>query len=153
MIPLILSGALGDPVENYEYYCELRKEEPQSEIKISKDLILQPYASQAEVEEVLYRVAYTENKFNTLSKINIESVKINNSFKTEGYIQKVSKKKDSQGHEMAFIDIITGDGLISLVVFANVYKIYKSKLKKDNKIKFEAIKQRSTHKFVRAISS
>lgn len=152
MIPLILSGAIGDPVENYEYYCELRKEEPQSEIKISKDLILQPYASQAEVEEVLYRVAYTENKFNTLSKVNIESIKMNNAFKAEGYIQKVSKKKDSQGHEMAFIDIITGDGLISLVVFANVYKIYKSKLKKDNRIKFEAIKQRSTHKFIRAIT-
>ena len=92
MIPLILSGAIGDPVENYEYYCELRKEEPQSDIKISKDLILQPYAPQAEVEEVLYRVAYTENKFNTLPRINLDDIKINNNYTTEGYIQKVSKK-------------------------------------------------------------
>lgn len=150
MIPLILSGAIGDPVENYEYYCELRKEEPQSDIKISKDLILQPYAPQAEVEEVLYRVAYTENKFNTLSRINLDDIKINNNYTTEGYIQKVSKKKDSRGNEMAFIDVLTGDGLVSLVVFANVYKTYKSKLKKDNKIKFKAVKQKHTHKFIKA---
>lgn len=150
MIPLILSGAIGDPVENYEYYCELRKEEPQSDIKISKDLILQPYAPQAEVEEVLYRVAYTENKFNTLPRINLDDIKINNNYITEGYIQKVSKKKDSRGNEMAFIDVLTGDGLVSLVVFANVYKTYKSKLKKDNKIKFKAVKQKHTHKFIKA---
>ena len=150
MIPLILSGAIGDPVENYEYYCELRKEEPQSDIKISKDLILQPYAPQAEVEEVLYRVAYTENKFNTLPRINLDDIKINNNYTTEGYIQKVSKKKDNRGNEMAFIDVLTGDGLVSLVVFANVYKTYKSKLKKDNKIKFKAVKQKHTHKFVKA---
>jgi DNA polymerase-3 subunit alpha len=150
MIPLILSGAIGDPVENYEYYCELRKEEPQSDIKISKDLILQPYAPQAEVEEVLYRVAYTENKFNTLPRINLDDIKINNNYTTEGYIQKVSKKKDSRGNEMAFIDVLTGDGLVSLVVFANVYKTYKSKLKKDNKIKFKAVKQKHTHKFIKA---
>lgn len=150
MIPLILSGAIGDPVENYEYYCELRKEEPQSDIKISKDLILQPYAPQAEVEEVLYRVAYTENKFNTLPRIDLDDIKINNNYTTEGYIQKVSKKKDSRGNEMAFIDVLTGDGLVSLVVFANVYKTYKSKLKKDNKIKFKAVKQKHTHKFIKA---
>lgn len=150
MIPLILSGAIGDPVENYEYYCELRKEEPQSDIKISKDLILQPYAPQAEVEEVLYRVAYTENKFNTLPRINLDDIKINNNYTTEGYIQKVSKKKDSRGNEMAFIDVLTGDGLVSLVVFANIYKTYKSKLKKDNKIKFKAVKQKHTHKFIKA---
>lgn len=150
MIPLILSGAIGDPVENYEHYCELRKEEPQSDIKISKDLILQPYAPQAEVEEVLYRVAYTENKFNTLPRINLDDIKINNNYITEGYIQKVSKKKDSRGNEMAFIDVLTGDGLVSLVVFANVYKTYKSKLKKDNKIKFKAVKQKHTHKFIKA---
>ena len=150
MIPLILSGAIGDPVENYEYYCELRKEEPQSDIKISKDLILQPYAPQAEVEEVLYRVAYTENKFNTLPRINLDDIKIYNNYMTEGYIQKVSKKKDSRGNEMAFIDVLTGDGLVSLVVFANIYKTYKSKLKKDNKIKFKAVKQKHTHKFIKA---
>lgn len=150
MIPLILSGAIGDPVENYEYYCELRKEEPQSDIKISKDLILQPYAPQAEVEEVLYRVAYTENKFNTLPRIDLDDIKINNNYTTEGYIQKVSKKKDSRGNEMAFIDVLTGDGLVSLVVFANIYKTYKSKLKKDNKIKFKAVKQKHTHKFIKA---
>ena len=150
MIPLILSGALGDPVENYEYYCELRKEEPQSEIKISKDLILEPYATQAEVEEVLYRVSYTENKFNTLNKINIDSIKTNRTFTTEGYIQKISKKKDSRGNEMAFVDIITGDGLMTLVVFANVYKKYKSILKKDNKINFSATKQERAHKLLKA---
>ena len=150
MIPLILSGALGDPVENYEYYCELRKEEPQSEIKISKDLILEPYATQAEVEEVLYRVSYTENKFNTLNKINIDSIKTNRTFTTEGYIQKISKKKDSRGNEMAFVDIITGDGLMTLVVFANVYKKCKSILKKDNKINFSASKQERAHKLLKA---
>lgn len=150
MIPLILSGALGDPIDNYEYYCELRKEEPQSEIKISKDLILEPYATQAEVEEVLYRVAYTTNKFNTLAKIGIEDIPINKSYITEGYIQKVSKKKDSKGNDMAFVDIITGDGLVTLVVFANIYKTYKSKLKKDKKIKFSATKQKRTHKFLKA---
>ena len=150
MIPLILSGALGDPVENYEYYCELRKEEPQSEIKISKDLILEPYATQAEVEEVLYRVSYTENKFNTLNKINIDSIKTNRTFTTEGYIQKISKKKDSRGNEMAFVDIITGDGLMTLVVFANVYKKCKSILKKDNKINFSATKQERAHKLLKA---
>ena len=150
MIPLILSGALGDPVENYEYYCELRKEEPQSEIKISKDLILEPYATQAEVEEVLYRVSYTENKFNTLNKINIDSIKTNRTFTTEGYIQKISKKKDSRGNEMAFVDIITGDGLMTLVVFANVYKKCKSILKKNNKINFSATKQERAHKLLKA---
>ena len=150
MIPLILSGALGDPVENYEYYCELRKEEPQSEIKISKDLILEPYATQAEVEEVLYRVSYTENKFNTLNKINIDNIKTNRTFTTEGYIQKISKKKDSRGNEMAFVDIITGDGLMTLVVFANVYKKCKSILKKDNKINFSATKQERAHKLLKA---
>ena len=51
---------------------------------------------------------------------------------------------------MAFVDIITGDGQISLVVFANIFKGCKSKLKKDNKIKFKAIKQKNMHRLLEA---
>ena len=138
MLSLISSEALGDRVEVYEKYCELREEDPNPILKISNGTSIEIYSTQEEIELNLFNVNMVYNRTNDLPKIDLSSIKNKQKFTTTGYIKSISKKKDRNNNPMAFIKIETGDGILESVVFTNVYNKYKKVLKKDNLINIKA---------------
>ena len=130
MVPLILSGALGDRITNYNKFCEMRKEEPQSEIYIHNKLSIDLYSSDTEVETALLEIPYTTNPTNNFTSIGLEKLKVNKSVTIKSYVTKVKTHKTKTNETMAFLTFDTGDGEIEVVAFGDAYKAYKKQLKK-----------------------
>ena len=149
MVPLILSGALGDRCECYNTFCTIRKEEPQSELFIHNKLSIDIYAEDGEVEEALLEVPYTTYPANNLKPIGIDKKANYKPFEIDAYISRVKTHKTKAKEQMAFLTFDTGDGEIELTVFADVYKQYKKLLKK-NKIVKATI--RKTNKGIQLLS-
>ena len=135
MIPLILSGALGDRCECYNRFCELRKEEPQSELFIHNKLTIDLYAEDREVESALLEIPYTTYPANALQSIGLDKKPNNKPIEITAYITRVKQHKTKTNEQMAFLTFDTGDGEIELTAFANVYKPNKKLLKKDTIVK------------------
>ena len=149
MVPLILSGALGDRCECYNTFCTIRKEEPQSELFIHNKLSIDIYAEDGEVEEALLEVPYTTYPANNLEPVGIDKKANYKPFEIDAYISRVKTHKTKAKEQMAFLTFDTGDGEIELTVFADVYKQYKKLLKK-NKIVKATI--RKTNKGIQLLS-
>ena len=135
MIPLILSGALGDRCECYNTFCTIRKEDPQSELFIHNKLTIDLYAEDREVEAALLEIPYTTYPANGLQSIGLESKPNYKPFEITAYITRVKQHKTKTKEQMAFLTFDTGDGEIELTAFADVYKPNKKLLKKDAIIK------------------
>ena len=135
LAPLIMSGALGDRVTNYEAFCESRKEEPQSEIYIHNTLSIDLYGSDSDVETALLEVPYTTNPVNDFEPIDLSKIKSNKSETIISYVTRVKPHKTKTKETMAFLSFDTGGGELEVVAFSDVYKQYKKQLKKDNIIK------------------
>lgn len=146
ILSLIASDALGDRIEAYEEYCEIRNEKDISPIlKISNSTVIEIYASQEEIEYDLFNINFVHNKINNLpKKINLQNIKEKERFNTAGYIKSIKKTKDKNNKPMAFVKIETGDGILDSVVFTTIYEKYKSVLKKDNFIKIKAEMQKNS---------
>ena len=149
MIPLILSGALGDRCECYNRFCEIRKEDPQSELFIHNKLTIDLYAEDTEVEEALLEVPYTTYPANNLEPVGLDKKPNYKPFEIDAYISRVKTHKTKAKEQMAFVTFDTGDGEIELTVFADVYKQYKKLIKK-NKIVKATIKK--TNKGIQLVS-
>jgi DNA polymerase-3 subunit alpha len=132
MIPLILSGALGDRVENYNKFCEIRKEEPQSELYIHNSLTIDLYSSDTDVEIALLEVPYVSNPVNEFVSVGLDKLKNNKSASLKAFITKVKSHKTKTKETMAFLTFDTGDGEIEVVAFSDAYKAYKKQIKKGN---------------------
>ena len=135
MIPLILSGALGDRCECYNTFCTIRKEEPQSELFIHNKLTIDLYEEDREVESALLEIPYTTYPANGLQAIGIEDKPNYKPFEITAYVTRVKQHKTKTKEQMAFLTFDTGDGEIELTAFADVYKPNKKLLKKDTIIK------------------
>lgn len=135
MIPLILSGALGDRCECYNTFCTIRKEEPQSELFIHNKLTIDLYEEDREVESALLEIPYTTYPANGLQAIGIEDKPNYKPFEITAYVTRVKQHKTKTKEQMAFLTFDTGDGEIELTAFADVYKPNKRLLKKDTIIK------------------
>ena len=143
VLSLIACGALGDRVDTFEEYYTLRKEKDMTPmIKIGKSEI-ELYASQEEIEYILFNINFVHNRMNNLPKIDMDKIKIRQQFEITGYIKSVSKKKDKNNNQMAFVKIETGNGIFDSVVFANIYSKYKKVLKKDALVNIKAELQES----------
>jgi DNA polymerase-3 subunit alpha len=132
MIPLILSGALGDRVENYNKFCEIRKEEPQSELYIHNSLTIDLYSSDTDVEIALLEVPYVSNPVNEFTSVGLDKLKNNKSASLKAFITRVKSHKTKTKETMAFLTFDTGDGEIEVVAFSDAYKAYKKQIKKGN---------------------
>jgi DNA polymerase-3 subunit alpha len=132
MIPLILSGALGDRVENYNKFGEIRKEEPQSELYIHNSLTIDLYSSDTDVEIALLEVPYVSNPVNEFVSVGLDKLKNNKSASLKAFITKVKSHKTKTKETMAFLTFDTGDGEIEVVAFSDAYKAYKKQIKKGN---------------------
>jgi DNA polymerase-3 subunit alpha len=132
LTPLILAGALGDRIENYNKYCELRKEEPQSEIYIHNTLTLDLYDSDTNVETALLEIPYISNPTNNFKPIGLNKLKNNKEVTIESYVTRVKAHKTKTKETMAFLTFDTGDGEIEVVAFGDAYKTYKKQIKKGN---------------------
>ena len=135
MIPLILSGALGDRCECYNTFCTIRKEEPQSELFIHNKLTIDLYGEDREVESALLEIPYTTYPANGLQAIGIEDKPNYKPFEITAYVTRVKQHKTKTKEQMAFLTFDTGDGEIELTAFADVYKPNKKLLKKDTVVK------------------
>ena len=151
LVPLILSGAVGDRVENYNKYCEIRKEEPQSEIYIHNTLSIDLYDSDINVETSLLEIPYTSNPTNDFTPIGIDKVKINKEFTIQSYVTRVKPHKTKTKETMAFLTFDTGDGEIEVVAFGDAYKAYKKQIKKGSIIDAVIKKTNKGYQFIRAV--
>ena len=151
LVPLILSGAVGDRVENYNKYCEIRKEEPQSEIYIHNTLSIDLYDSDINVETSLLEIPYTSNPTNDFTPIGIDKVKVNKEFTIQSYVTRVKPHKTKTKETMAFLTFDTGDGEIEVVAFSDAYKTYKKQIKKGNVIDAVIKKTSKGYQFIRAV--
>lgn len=150
LVPLILSGAVGDRVENYNKYCEIRKEEPQSEIYIHNTLSVDLYESDTNVETSLLEIPYTTNPTNNFAPIGLEKVKNNKEITIKSYVTRVKPHKTKTKETMAFLTFDTGDGEIEVVAFGDVYKAYKKQIKKGNIIDATIKKTNKGYQLIRA---
>lgn len=128
---LIFSGAFGDITENYNRYCELREEDPVDTIVFHKNLKLNVYDDDKEMEEGLLGYNFIHSITNNFESFGYKNLKNKSLFTCNGLITRVSKKKDKNKNTMAWITIETGDGALEGVIFANVFAKYKSLIKKD----------------------
>ena len=138
VLALIACDALGDRIEAFEEYYTLRKEKDFNPcIKIGQTEI-ELYASQEEIEYILFNINFIHNRTNDLPKIDMSKLKAKQKFETVGYVKSISKKKDKNNKQMAFVKLETGNGIFESVVFANIYEKYKKVLKKDTLINIKA---------------
>lgn len=128
---LIFAGAFGDRTNAYMKYCELREEEPNDVIVFHKNLKINIYDDDREMEEGLLGYNFIHSLSNNLPEIGYDKLKKRDKFECRAIITRITKKKDSRGNQMAFMTIETGDGALETVVFSNVYEKYKKLLKKD----------------------
>ena len=135
MIPLILSGALGDRCECYNTFCMIRKEDPQSELFIHNKLTIDLYAEDREVETALLEIPYTTYPANAFTSVNLEKQPNYKPIEITAYVTRVKQHKTKTKEQMAFLTFDTGDGEIELIAFADVYKPNKKLLKKDSIVK------------------
>ena len=132
LTPLILSGALGDRVEVYSRYCEIRKEEIKSEIYIHNTLTIDLYADDTEVESALLEIPYTTSPSNELQSVGLDKLKNNKTITLQAYISRVKTHKTKNKETMAFLTFETGDGEIEVVSFVQTYTAYKKQIKKNS---------------------
>lgn len=137
---LIFSGAFGDRSENYKKYCELREEEQVEEIVFHKNLRINIYEDDKDIEEKILGYNFVHSLANTLKPIGFNRIRNNSIFNTKAIITRVKKQRDKNKKMMAFLTIETGDGAIDTVVFSNVYDKYKKFMKKDLLIDIKAKK-------------
>jgi DNA polymerase-3 subunit alpha len=150
LVPLIMSGAIGDRVSNYESFCKSRKEEPQSEIYIHNTLSIELYGDDTEVETALLEVPYTTNPVNSFEYIDLSSIRNNREVTLQSYITRVKPHKTKTNETMAFITLDTGGGEIEMVAFSDAYKAYKKQIKKGNIINAIIKKTNKGYVFLRA---
>ena len=141
LIPLILSGAVGDRVEIYSKFCELRKEEELSLITIHSKLKIELYAEDYEVEEAILGSAYTTSPINNFKKIGFKDLRKNSIFETEAIVLRANKKRNAENKMICFFTLETGDGAIDALMPSKQYEIYKSYAKKGKLLKIKARKQ------------
>ncbi len=128
---LIFAGAFGDITENYNKYCKLREEEPQDLIVFHKNLKLNIYDDDREMEEGMLGYNYIHSITNELKPIGYKELRKKATFTTKALVTRVKKQRDKNKNMMAFLTIETGDGAIDAVMFAKTYEKYKKYVKKD----------------------
>lgn len=125
----------------YERYMELRGEEPDDEITIGKGYAIDTLGDVNSWEEAILGAAYTADPANELSSFGWNKITLNKSFTTEGYIYKFKVIKTKKNEPMAFMTVLTGDGLIECTIFPQTYKrITKATLNKRTHIRISARK-------------
>ena len=149
MVPLILSGALGDRIENYNNFCMIRKEEPQSEIYIHNNLSIDLYSSDIEVEQALLEIPYVTNPVNEFDPVGLNELKNNKMISLDAFVTRVKPHKTKTNESMAFLSFDTGDGEIEVVAFSDAYKENKRKIKKGNIINITIKKTNKGYQLIR----
>ena len=128
---LIFAGAFGDITESYNKYCELREEDPQEVVVFHKNLKLNIYDDDREIEQGMLGYNFIHSITNELKPIGYKELKNKSTFKTRALVTRVKKQRDKNKNMMAFLTIETGDGAIDAVMFAKTYEKYKKYVKKD----------------------
>lgn len=147
---LIMSGALGDRIETYLELCNLRNLDPNGEVKIHNHLVVEPYATDEEIEELMLGTKFVTSTISNLPSINYRNMKKGGRFITVGIILKINKRYDKKGRRYAYATLQTGDGVLESIVFSDILENHKKILKKGNKISFQAVKESETKCILRS---
>lgn len=128
----------------YKEYCEARKEEPLSEIKISKDMIFESEASLQDIEAVLYEVPITSNPVQYFEPFNFETIRNGEVCQLQAIVRRVKKIKDKNNKPMAFLTLETTSGYIDSTVFSTAYKGNTKYMKNNQVITIKAKKDKDS---------
>lgn len=143
MIPAIFSNVFsdyGEPLEIYQQFCAIRKEEPAEEIRLQSKEIFDPTDELKNIEPLFLTGNFTTDPSNTMESFGFRKLKEKASFETNAVIMNVKKHKDRNGKQMAFVTLITGDGHLEGTVFPNVLKEHAKQIRKNSRIQFSARK-------------
>ena len=133
--PALFTGAFNEFYETrldaYLNYCEFNSVDPDQELNIqgSKEKI-SIYSSDSEFEDVFFGAELVSNPVNEFNSIGIDEILNNSSFNIKGLCATIKKHKDKAGNNMAFLNLMTGDGMLEAVIFSSQYETYKSFCKK-----------------------
>lgn len=146
-IALILAGAFGDRTEVYNYYHEIREEEPASIYKMSKDLSVDIYAEDYEIEELMLGSAYTTNLINNFESVDYLNLNTGEIVAIDGIISRVKPVTTKAKKKMCYVTYQTADGFLDMTVFPKSYEDYKKEIKK-NKVAKILVKKEDDSKCV-----
>lgn len=135
IIPAIFSGAFdsfyNSRLEAYENYCKISENEIEEQIKIQGSATyISTNATDIQFEEMFLGAALISDPVNTFTSIGIDNIAINKTFNILGMYERITKHKDRNGNNMAFVSIKTGDGTLEAVIFNKQYNEYKKCIKK-----------------------
>ena len=137
--PLIFTNAFNSLYEDkskkdiYLLYNELIKtKEIDQELSIpgSKNKI-SINASDLDLEKAFLDYPFINDPVNDLTAINIDNIKLNNSFNILAINSKIKKHKVKKDRNMAFLYFSTGDRELEAVIFNKQYELYKQFCKKN----------------------
>lgn len=143
MIPAIFSNVFsefGEPLEIYQQFCELRREEPQDVIRLQSKETFDPTDDLSKIEPLLITGNFTTDPSNTMPSFGFRKLREKSSFEANAVIMQVKKHKDKNGKQMAFVTLMTGDGHLEGTVFPSTLSSYSKLIRKNSRIQFSARK-------------
>lgn len=143
MIPAIFANMFsdfGEPLEIYQQFCEIRREEPADEIKLQSKETFDPTDDLKNIEPLILQGSFTTDPSNNMPSFGFRSMKDKASFEADAVIMQVKKHKDKNGKQMAFVTLMTGDGHLEGTVFPNILKEHTKLIRKNSRIKVSARK-------------
>lgn len=143
MIPAIFANMFsefGEPLEIYQEFCAIRKEDPVDEIKLQSRETFDPTDELKNIEPLILQGSFTTDPSNNMESFGFRELKERSSFEANAVIMQVKKHKDKNGKQMAFVTLMTGDGHLEGTIFPNVLKEHTKLIRKNSRIKVSARK-------------
>lgn len=142
----IFAGAMDEWYENragaFDEYCTIKEHKPVEEIKISKDMMFKVDDSLQDIESVIFEVPITSNPVQYFNPFDFYNLRERQECNVQAIVRRVSKKKDKNGNNMAFLTLETYCGYIEATVFSSTYKGNTKYMKKNNVISLKAKKNK-----------
>lgn len=134
---------ISERIDAYNQYCEIRKNDPEEVIKISKDVVFNVNAPLQDIETVIYETPIMSNPVQYFEPLDLEACRNGQIIQLQAIVRRVKKIKDKKGNNMAFLTLETSAGYIDSTIFSDVYKGNTKYMKKNLVITLKAKKDKS----------
>lgn len=131
-----------DRLEAYTNYCEIKGNEPDEIIKISKDIVFKADDSLQDIETALYEVPIVSNPVQYFDYLDFNAIRNGQSLQLQAIVRRVKKIKDKKGNSMAFLTLETSAGYLDSTVFSNAYKGNTKYMKKNLVVTLKARREK-----------
>lgn len=147
-IASIFAGALDeisnkDRISLYYELCDIRKEDPKREIKISEKVIFNSDDDISFIESCLFGgVSILNDISDKLKLIDIKNIEIGSVVQGDFIVTKIKPWTDKKGRKMGFVTLKNKLGKIDCVVFADKFSMYEKQLIEGNIIELTGKKSK-----------